>query len=240
MWLVLCGANDLPALWAARGLEARGLHPLEIVTAEVLAYNRRFVHRLATSQQSINVMLADGRVIDSATICGTLNRLQLVPFEHLHSANATDRQYAEQELYALFLSWLNGLPGPVLNQPTPQGLSGAWRHLSEWMWIAAQAGLSTMPYRQSDAHSALLPNALSRAATRSIIVVKDKCFGPIAPPTVTVGSVRLADLSKTSLLGVDFQITPTGDWIFMNATPLPDLRLGGEALLDVLANTLRA
>src|SRR5947208_1950032 len=146
MWLVLCGAHDLPALWAARGLESRGLHPLEIITPEVLAYNRRFVHRVAMSQRSVNIMLADGRVIDSEAICGTLNRLQLVPSEHLYGANATDRQYAQQELHALFLSWLTGLPGPVLNQPTPQGLSGAWRHLSEWTWIAGQAGLSTLPF----------------------------------------------------------------------------------------------
>jgi hypothetical protein len=240
MWLVLCGANDLPALWAARGLESRGLQPLEIITPEVLAYNRRFVHRVATSQRSISIMLADGRVIDSAAICGTLNRLQLVPSEHLHGANATDRQYAEQELHALFLSWLNVLPGPVLNRPTPQGLSGAWRHLSEWIWMAAQAGLSTMSYRQSDGHSELLSNATSRGPTRSIIVIKDNCSGPTAPPTVTAGSVRLAELTKTTLLGVEFQITPAGDWIFRNATSLPDLRLGGEALLDVLANALRA
>jgi hypothetical protein len=239
MWLVLCGPNDLAALWAARGLEARGLKPLEIFTAEALAYNRRFVHSFTAPQPSVTIELADGREIHSAAVCGTLNRLQLVPSAHLRGANAADRQYAEQEIYALFLSWIYGLPGPVLNKPTPQGLSGAWRHLSEWIWLASQAGLSPLPYRQSDARAAPLPHAYPHSATRSIIVVKDTCFGPAAPSSVLAGCVRLAQLSGTSLLGVDFQITPTGNWIFTDATPLPDLRLGGEALLDTLSKKLR-
>ena len=29
-------------------------------------------------------------------------------------------------------NWLNALPGPLLNQPTPQGLCGNWRHPSAW------------------------------------------------------------------------------------------------------------
>src|ERR1051325_539259 len=98
MWLVLCGGNDLPALWAARGLRARGLQPLEIITPEALAYHRRFVHRLTASQPCVSLALSDGRVMNSAAVCGTLNRLQSVPSGHLRGANATDRQYAEQEL----------------------------------------------------------------------------------------------------------------------------------------------
>ena len=240
MWLVLCATNDLAALWAARELGARGLQPLEIVTAEVLAYNQCFAHRLTAGQPDVQITLADGRVINGATVRGTLNRLQFIPSAHLNRANATDRQYAEQELFALYLSWLHGLPGIMLNRPTPQGLSGAWRHPSEWVWLAAQAGLLTMPYQQSDWREAPGSDARARNSARTIIVVKDTCCGPTAPPSVTAACMRLAQLSGTGLLGLDFHLAPSGDWVFASATALPDLRLGGSALLDALARALRS
>jgi hypothetical protein len=240
MWLVLCAAHDVPALWAARGLQRRGLRPLEIITAEALAYSRRFVHRIVGCKPSVNIVLADGREIDSATVCGALNRLQRIPSEHLRSANTSDRQYAEQELYALFLSWVYGLPAQVVNRPAPQGLSGTWRHASEWIWLANQAGLSTLLYCQSDTRETQVPCAASRAPTVTIIVLNGACFGATAPPSVTAGCRRLAELSETTLLGVEFQITSMHDWVFIAATPCPDLRLGGEALLDGLADALRS
>lgn len=237
MWMVLCDSDDLSALWAAQGLKSRGLQPLEIITPEMLVYNRQFLHHLTTFQRISQIVLADGRVINSGAICGTLNRLQFLPLAHLKGVTATDRLYAEQELYALFLSWLNCLPDPVLNRPTAQGLSGAWRHQSEWIWMASQAGLATMLYCQGDKDTAPLPQFPS--VKHTITVVNDTCFGSVVPPTVASGSVRLGELSQTSLLGIDFQITSDGNWIFLNAQPLPDLRLGGEDLLDFLSTILK-
>jgi hypothetical protein len=238
IWLVLCAAHDVPALWAARGLQRRGLRPLEIITDEALAYSRRFAHRIVGGKPRVNIVLADGRAIDSATVCGTLNRLQRIPSEHLRGANAADRQYAEQELYALFLSWVYGLPKPVVNRPAPQGLSGAWRHASEWNWLADQAGLSTLPYCQSDTREIQESCAAPGASTTTIIVLNDACFGAAAPASVTAGCRRLAELSETTLLGVQFHVTSMHDWIFTAATPTPDFRLGGEDLLDGLAAAL--
>jgi len=239
MWLVLCSANDYSALWAARGLKSCGLLPLEIVSPESLAYNLRFDHRIITSETDTKIALADGRVIDSATVCGTLNRLQLVPFKHLRGASQTDRQYAEQEIYSLFLSWLYGLQGVMLNRPTPQGLCGAWRHLSEWVWLATKAGLSTPGYKQSGYKTGSLSVNKSNSRLQSLVVVNDNCFGASASLDVKDGCVRLSKLCSTPLLGIDFQVAPKGEWIFTNATPMPDLTLGGALLLRALANGLR-
>ena len=238
MWLVLCAADDLSALWAARGLAARGLQPTEIVTADMLAYNLRFEHRLSAGEPSVNITLADQRVINSGAIRGTLNRLQLLPSAHLRGAAAADRDYAVQELYALTLSWLYGLPGIMLNRPTPQGLSGEWRHRSEWLLLATQAGLTTMPYQQSDLCGPAGPSALP--ATQSLIMVRGICCGPTVPPSIAAGCARLASFSGTDLLGIEFLAARRGDWIFTNATPLPDLRSGGSSLLDALADALRS
>ena len=239
MWLVLCTTDDLAALWVARGLTARGLQPLEVVSAEALAYNRRFEHRFIAGQPSVKITLADGRVIDSATVRGTLNRLQIMPGSHLR-ANAIDRQYAEQELSALYLSWLHALPGMMLNRPTPQGLCGEWRHPAEWVWLANQAGLSTAPYVQSELRAAPLPGAQTSPINRTIIVVNGICCGAPAPEDVNAGCSRLSELAATPLLGIDFYFTPDGKWIFSKATPFPDLRLGGDRLHDALAHCLKS
>jgi hypothetical protein len=239
MWLVLCTADDLAALWAARGLAARGLQPLEVVTAEMLAFNRCFEHRLLGGQSSVRITLADGRVIDGANVRGAVNRLQIIPGSHLRT-NSKDRQYAEQELFALYLSWLYSLPGKMLNRPTPQGLCGEWRHPSEWVWLANQAGLATAPYGQSEARAAPSLQLPSSSLNRTIIVVEGNCCGAAAPERVIAGCARLAEISATSLLGVEFEVAPGKEWIFSKATPFPDLRLGGERLGDALAGALKS
>jgi hypothetical protein len=238
MWLVLCTANDIAALTVARGLAARGLKPLEVISAEEIAYNLRFEHRLGTAESSVNITLADGRVINSATVRGTLNRLHFIPFAHLRTANSTDRQYAEQELFALYLSWLYALPGVMLNRPGPQGLCGDWRHPSEWAWLANRAGLFTATYRQSESRSAPPFYAPETPTSRTIIVLNDACYAATAPASVTGGCLRLAELAETPLLGCDFNLTPAGEWVFSKATPLADLRKGGAPLQEALARVL--
>ena len=237
MWLVLCTTEDLPALWVARGLVARGLEPLEIVTAEALAYNERFEHRLTLGQASAKITLADGRIIDSGSVRGAINRLQIIPSAHL-SSNPKERLYAGQELFALYLSWIYALPGKILNRATPQGLGGAWRHPSDWVWLATQAGLPAARYGQSELSAAPLPHTLSHITDRTIIVVDGICCGAEAPKKIISGCLRLSELCETSLLGVDFHVTPEDEWIFSNATPFPDLRLGGDILRDALAESL--
>lgn len=229
--------HDLAALWVARGLAARGLQPLQVVTAEALAYNQRLEHRLVDGRASVKITLADGRVIESGTIRGTLNRLQLVPTAHLRT-NSNDRQYAEQELHALYLSWLYSLPGEMLNRPTPQGLCGEWRHLSEWVWLANQAGLETAPYGQSEFREAPPLRMCVTSPDRTVIVVDNVCCGSPAPEHVKAGCTRLAKLATTRLLGVGFDVTPHGKWIFREATPFPELRLGGNRLQDALFHVL--
>lgn len=243
MWLVLCSAQDISALWAYNGLKRRGLYPIEVVTDELLTYSFLFEHYIYQVGTPITrITLADNRKIESSAIRGTLNRLHTIPNKHLQQVHISDRQYAEQELFALLLSWVYGLPGPIFNKPTPQGLSGAWRHLSEWMWLAGQVDLPVLPYQQSDTQNLEVskPNPLPSRVQRSLIVFKGKCFGTSVPPSVEYGCIQLAKISQTALLGMEFQISAEGKWLLINANPLPDLRLGGQALLDELAIALQS
>lgn len=243
MWLILCSAYDTHALWAYEGLKARGLSPIEVVDAESLASSPRWEHRLDADGDRVTINLRDGRVIKHDDVRGVLNRLTYIPTPHL--AMSGDQDYISQEFMAFFMSWLNALPQPVLNPATPQGLCGRWRHVSEWVLLAAAAGLPTPTYRQSSldeiddtrAPRRLFPVGTS---TRTAIVVGEHVVSPHALPTeIRQACRRLAELSETPLVGVEFAETDGSAWTFANANPLPELRLGGEPVLDALAAALR-
>jgi hypothetical protein len=240
---MFAAADDPSALWAAEGLRARGVKPLEWITPQMLAGARRWEHRLDTQGAFFEITLADGRCIHSSAVQGVLNRLMSVPDEMLRSAHPQDREYTSQELTAFFLSWLYALPSPVLNRPTPQGLSGSWRHRPEWIWLAAKAGLPVPPYCQAGSE---LPaeddgpvNLLaSDTSLRTVFVVEGRVIGESAPGPIVQGCKRLAQLARTELLGVDLAWHPAGSWSFVGASPWSDLQRGGEALLDILAAVL--
>jgi hypothetical protein len=229
--LLLCERTDLPALWAYRGLRERGLEP-NLVTSDILVRALGWEHRLGEAGPTIRIELADGRRLDGARVGGVLNRLVVLPTYAFATAAPADREYAAAEFQALFVSWLSSLPGPLLNRPTAQGLSGPWLNESEWLVLAARAGLRTPPYRRSS----VTPTAVALAASwRTVLVVAGRTRSP-APPSVADGCTRLARLVDTGVLGVDF----APGWVFAGATSHPDLQRGGDAALDLLADALSA
>jgi hypothetical protein len=241
MWLILCEPDDYPALWAFEGLKARGLDPLEIVTSQTLVYGLGWEHRLGGDGAHVSIRLHDARVIESARTRGVLNRLVYLPSGLFSHAPASDRLYAAGEMTALFMSWLAAMPAPMLNRPTAQGLCGSWRHPSEWQMLAARAGLATRPYHQSGcsngAGSALGYNP---TVDGTAFVIGSKVVGPDdLPPAVRDGCAALAAAAGQQLLGIDFTRDGEHRWTFIGASPRPDLRLGGDALLDALAEALR-
>ena len=130
-----------------------------------------------------------------------------------------------------------------MNRPTPCGLSGQWRHTSEWICLAAQAGLTVPRYVQSSRGWSGVPDLPDRttgagAVAKAFIIVDRTVVGPPAPPSILAKCRLLAKLSKTALLGVKFAAAPDGYWTFAGATTHPDLRTGGEEVLDALARVL--
>jgi hypothetical protein len=242
MWLVLCSSSDRPGLWVYEGLRQLGLDPLELVLAESLAHGSTWEHRVNSTATHLKITLPDGRILCSSRIRGAINRL-LVPAPGIAQLAAPcDTEYAQAELQAFYLSWLYGLPGTVINRPTALGLCGAWHHASEWIIRAARAGLPAPYYRQS-AHDAedrgyrsLAPDA---AATHNLIAFRGKIFGAQLPEHTARACTKLAQDSGTELLGLELFAGEDGEWTFANATPMPDLAVGGTPLLEHLAQTLR-
>lgn len=244
MWLILCSSGDLSAFWTYEGLKTRGLAPLELVTAETLAY-AHWEHRLGIEGVHSNMTLPDGRRIHNKDVRGVLNRLTCVPYESLLLIHPSDREYVLQELNAFFLAWLESLPRPMLNSPTPQGLSGYARHVSEWIWLASKAGLPTLNYGQSSHNFALETSANAKVfpigtPIETVIVINGHVTGSPTPAYIQNGCRHLAELSNTELLGIEFSTSMADSWTFAGATTFPDLRLGGQALLDVLISVLNS
>jgi hypothetical protein len=241
MWLVLCSSTDPSGLWVYEGLKQLGVTPLELVLAEWLGYGTQWEHRLDGVGTHLKITLPDGRVLCSSRIRGAINRL-LAPFPDVaRRAVAPDKEYAEAELQAFYLSWLKGLPGVVINRPTAIGLSGPWYHASEWACRANRAGLRTPTFRQTSHDSpdqgyrSLAPEGSVRL---NVIAFRGEVFGGQVPETVARACGKLAEETGTELLGIELYPGENGEWTFANATPCPDLSLGGRPLLQRLAQTL--
>jgi hypothetical protein len=232
VWLILCTADDTSALWAANRLRARGLAPLVVLTPELLHYSFRWRHRIGNdAPPSVEFTLADGRTIRSPDIRGVLNRIPFLPPTLVTRLAPGDRSYALQEWTALHISWLTALGVPVLNRPVLQGLCGAFRHMSEWTWLASRAGLPTQPFHQSGSRPVRPRVAVP---VGSVLVVDRQVIGRVDHRTADACR-RLAETAGTRMLGVELD-RMTGN--FVDASPRPFLQSGGEPLIDALCAAL--
>jgi hypothetical protein len=225
-YAVLCGPEDAAAVWAAHELTRRGL-PVRIVTTEELVYGT-LVHTVGRAGASVAVRLADSSVL-GPDLRGTLNRVLRIPRDHLAATGDADREYVLAELQAVLTSVLVALPGVVVGRANPRGLGGAWWRPAEWMVAAARAGLTTVGYRSGgcDEHG----------RTSTVLVVADQVVTPdlVLPKDVEAACRALACAHGGGVLGLDLV---TDSWELVGATPWPDLRLGGEPVVQALHSAL--
>jgi hypothetical protein len=240
MFLVLCSSSDRSGLWVYQGLRQLGV-AVELVLSEWLAYGSQWEHRLDSNGTHLRIALPDGRVICSSRVRGAINRLLAPAPGVAQQAAASDRDYAQAELQAFYLSWLKGLPGMMINRPTSVGLCGSWYHTSEWTCRAYRAGLPVQPYRQS-AHDAperaYLSPAPEGAARLNLIAFHGQVFGGEVSDPIARACTKLALDAEAELLGIEMYGDRNGDWTFANATPYPDFSLGGQPLLESVAQNL--
>ncbi|MER7582389.1 hypothetical protein [Kitasatospora sp. NPDC097691] len=244
MWLVLCDPADRAALWAHEGLRKRGLEPLELLSPQALLGSTRSVHRVGRHGASFEVVLPDGRLLDSREVSGVLNRVAAAPFGLLPFDTHTDARYAQEELSALLLSLLTCLAPVAVNRPCATGLCGAWRSAAEWTVLAARAGLPVPPARISSSPDRE-PDG-DPTGSDGVLVLGEHVFGPPSAKQEedaedgedAEACVRLARLAGTDLLGLDLHRDGGHRLVFRGASPLPDLRSGGDPFLDRLLDHL--
>ena len=236
MWLIACHPGDDAALWVARGLTRRGLDPVEVLSAESLAYSTAIEHRLGAGAPSVRIGVADGRTVASDRVRGIVNRIVHPPMGHLAVSREEDREYAMQEVSALFLSWLTAMPGPVLNRPAPFAMAGPSLDSLQWHALAARAGLPVPALRVPDGRNG--HGAAWAIPDCNVVVACGAVFGATPPGPARDSCLRLAELSGAEILGIELRRNGGEEWRFAGAHPMPDLRVGGEALVDHLATEL--
>lgn len=240
MTLILCEDSDLAAAWVAGQLQRRGLRA-DVVPSSALGAASRWEHRVDAGAARIEIALADGRLLSSEAPVPILNRLGTVPLRALRAAGGRDYGYAVQEMFAFYLSWLHAWPATVINRPTPQGLSGHYRHASAWMALGAEAGLATQTWAQSSEDPPEQGWAFGPPGEATAFVVAGRAVLPPAlPPALAVPLLRLAARAGTALIGVEFVSDGERGWTMVRASPHPNLMLGGEPLIDAVAEALAA
>lgn len=149
-FLILAHQGDETAIRVYARLRSR--HPpdqVKLVSSEELVYAPHWSHRLGASPAATEITLADGTALTSGDLGVVFNRLRYVHMPHFELANQADRDFAVMEMYALWLSWLESLPCPVVNPASARGLGGQERSQVEWLSLASQAGLPAQGYAYS-------------------------------------------------------------------------------------------
>lgn len=219
-------------MWVAGELRRRGLD-VRLVTTEELVYSPSLTHTVSRDGTTVAVRLADGSLL-GPDLRGTLNRVVRIPRAHLAGTSDADRDYVLAELQAVLTSLLCALPGVVVGRADPRGLSGAWWRPAEWMVAAGRAGLTGVGYRSGGTDEI--------SGTRTVLVVAGEVVAPAGvelPDGVVAGCQALAARHGSGLLGVELAVQG-GAWAFQGATPWPDLRPGGAAVVDALHTALVA
>ena len=232
MILVLCSATDVPALWLAGALSRLG-ETVKVLTVEELAA-AGLQHRIEGGGTSFVVDRPDGTRLDAADVDLVVDRVVDPPGIPRSLVAPADRDYAEQEIWAVTLGWLASFEAcgaRIVNPPAPSGLAGRDRSDLEWRALAVRAGLPVAPG----------PTAPWSAGpvVASIAVVGEAVVGlgchpvELAPP-LRAALARLAASARLPLLGVALLPTPSGP-AFVGADLLPDLHLGGLPLVEGVA-----
>ena len=134
------------------------------------------------------------------------------------------------------LSVLYGLGVRVVNRPTPQGLAGRLRTHAEWPgWPAAQDFVRRTTGKTTSGSSHV---RIARRHCPTRIVFDGRVYGVALPSDVLAPLSPWPDWRRARLLGVDLSRRSEGDWWFTAASIVPDLRVGGEPLLDALTPAL--
>lgn len=238
MNVILCHPGDVSAVWLAHALRSCGV-ALEVASVEALVYSRRIAFRQDSAGDRGSVTLHDGRVLRPEAIGVLVNRVRYLPTAHFATAAPGERAYAESELDALLLAWLNTVPGRVVNPPHPGAPGGAALAAMTMCRAALRAGLPAPPWQaSSETTQARIPATgatQASAASHVVIAFDGRLYGSRLPHPLQDGVRRLASLLDLPLLQVGFDRGPRGAWRFVDATGDVDFRRGGDAFARDLA-----
>lgn len=240
MWLILADDNDTSALWLYNKLKRSGFHDIQVVSSTAVAYNLFWNYRMTNDRSDSEFVFGDGRRLRTSGITGVINRLTSIPADRVRASFLSGGRHTEREQMAYFVSWMYGLPVPVINRPSMYSLSGAWHEASEWTMLATLSGLHLAPFCQSPVTASDSDVGCGRLTpfdmpVQSVYVVGSTVVGSGIPKSIADASLRLAATAKADLLGIDFVVSSPWSWLVAGINAFPNLEVGGDALVDAVA-----
>lgn len=233
MWLILSAPEDDGASLLGERMRARGLDPLVHASSEDFGL-AQWIYRTGGEIESAHIVLPNGTAIESIALRGVLNRLYAVPASALARVRRSDRAYAQEELQALYTSWLYGLACPVINRAGASGLCGNWPDRSWWRARSFAAGLPTDDYRWRAGTDELIGDEHIESA----VLVDGLVVEGAVPVELRPACTRLAEHTDSRLLGLQFSVDAQIGWRLFDANPLPDLSQSGDSVVNALVHAL--
>lgn len=182
-------------------------------------------HRVGGSVTT-EIVLRDGRALRSDALGGVFCRLTYAPTPLFTRSTERDRQYAAAEGYALLLSWLAGLPCPVVNRPGPLGLSGPQLTPVQWLALAGRCGLRTRRTRLA-AHGDAWREPLG-GPPHEVHVVGHRVLGAVSE-SIAGPCLQVARQAGCAVLGLHFAAArPAGEPVLCGVDTAP--QLAGEGI----------
>jgi hypothetical protein len=247
MFVVLCDIDDSAALWLDSRFRELG-HKSTLVTSGLLSFAQRRSQWIGREGTRAVVDLGEAGVIDQPDL--VVNRLLSPPVAAWQWAKPGERDYAAAEMTAFTLSWLAAVPGVVRNRPSPTCLAGPSPHPLRAAVVAHGAGLdvpdadfgtgsSTLRLLEAAVRGAASPAGFCHLVVLDGRIVDaegvERRVGARMPEGFASAIGRLAGAvgAAEGLIGVDIVVSESR-WWFAGMTPLPDLMLVGDAIVQDL------
>lgn len=142
--LILCNEYDAIALALFDQIKKNN-KTVSLVIAEELIYARSWIHEIDSKGEAFTeIKLQNGKIIRSDKLKAAWNRIRFFPM--FHFTNETDRYYAQNEISALFFSFLNSINKVLINPIDTHDLAVEAENLLYLKQQAVIAGLKVLDY----------------------------------------------------------------------------------------------
>lgn len=142
--LILCNQNDAIAIALYQRLADKGEKTC-LVTAEDLQYATSWTHKLdRKGKGNTEIILQNNNTIQSQELKAVWNRIRYFPMAHFK--NETDRYYAQNEMSALFFSFLKSIDTTLINPVNTFDLAIEEENFFYLKHQAIIAGLTVLDY----------------------------------------------------------------------------------------------
>ena len=225
MLLVLCSREDRIAQSMVKRFASHNLRMLTCADISRAGWNLTVVGIGSASQVQLAAAI-DGRRVGCDEIEGVITRLGSVDEKELGHIIAEDRSYVAAEMHAFLFAFLEALPCPIVNPPSPTCLYGPNIRALQWRRYARELQIPV-----AEDLGDIQPGLASPPV--DVTVIGEQTFGN-GPESAILWSQQLARHVGVSYLMVRYR-EAQGNLFFVGADPYP--RLESEEIACALVGS---